>query len=245
MKKQVAVLSILMIVFTINLSHKAFCQKPAKLIDTKMLIQLISFKCIINYTSYALSMPTSQAMYAKDLANLFDEYLELNKKDPDYFLWKKYNADIKTLMKSMIGVKMFFNEKTSYPITFGSNPDGTTVMLTGGIVSDNVYNSLRLTLKQRAAKSIENEILPAFKNLQGAMSDPKIKYYGFISVYGCKDLSEEDRSSDGEVVTIVASALNIKKYIDATITDDQFIKLSQVYVYTGKSGLQKITVSID
>ena len=74
-------------------------------------------------------------------------------------------------------------------------------------------------------------IFPSLKYIYDAFANTKIKDIGASIIYGSKDFSD-DRSSlklKAEIVTLVVSMKNCKKFIDGKITQDEFVNLSEIY----------------
>ena len=62
------------------------------------------------------------------------------------------------------------------PVRFASKDNGL-VLVEASVGSDNIYNTLRLETKERAAKEIVATILPAIKQFRG-ISVPDVKSFG-------------------------------------------------------------------
>jgi hypothetical protein len=117
---------------------------------------------------------------------------------------------------------------TEVPIRLASK-DGALVAIISSVASRNVYNTLRLDAKERAAKEITDSILPEIRYLAASLS-PDYRYYGVIGIYGTKDLSKEDDEAKGELVALVASAGSCRKLANAEMTEEDFVAVSDVYI---------------
>lgn len=125
---------------------------------------------------------------------------------------------------------VYFHE-VALPIYFGLFNDTALSLVISGVVSDNVYNTLKLTSKQRAAEVIATYILPALKTLANNFTNKEIKYFGMSCVYGSKDFGDDDpNATKGEFVSFLAPSRLIKKYASSDITEDELINAADIFI---------------
>jgi hypothetical protein len=135
------------------------------------------------------------------------------------------------------------------PVRFAQAETGMVFLVTG-VGSSTVFNTLRTTPKSRAAKIISTKILPEMETFYDFFKDTDIKYCGMAVVYGSEDFSDESISRvslKAEVVTLVVSSENCKKFVDGIMTEDQLIDLSDIYLKDRDMGfnVKKIKVTIE
>jgi hypothetical protein len=130
------------------------------------------------------------------------------------------------------------------PVRFASKDNGL-VLVEASVGSDNVYNTLRLETKERAAKEIVATILPAIKQFRG-INVPDVKSFGVVAIYGTKDFSAPDSIPEPEVVALVASVENCRKLDEAEITEEDFVASSDIYLVDKDSAdARKVKISLD
>jgi len=158
-------------------------------------------------------------------------------------LFKKHRDSLSKLVS--VSPRPFLYGET--PVRFASKDGALTLLLTT-LVSQNVYNTLRLDAKQRAAKEIEDTVLPAMSVFSLVSSTADIKSFGVIVVYGTRDFSETDSilSRKGEVVALVASADRCRKLGQAELTEEEFVDSADVYLVDRDmiGGVRKVKVSL-
>jgi len=120
------------------------------------------------------------------------------------------------------------------------------VFLQGGIMFKYSLNTLKLNADERAATVVKESLLPGLANFRPLLASPDISYFCLVSGYIARDFSEDEDSiayKDGESVAIVISKANLKKYINAEITDDEVFKLASFYnANKSTKGIRKITI---
>jgi hypothetical protein len=153
----------------------------------------------------------------------------------------KYRADIMRLLTVNGHAPLLY---TMIPIHFVLKDNDLTLLL-ASVGSTKVYNTLRLDARQRAAKAIQEAVLPAMKRFT-VVHSTDIKNFGVLVAYGTKDFSDE-LSTKGELVALVAPAARCKKLADAELTEEEFVDAADVYVVDRDAigEVRKIKVSLD
>jgi len=173
----------------------------------------------------------------------------------EYNFALKYKETIKKIIDrlSFIGSErgMFLCDKSSIPISprFAQGENGIVFLVTG-VGSPTVYNTLRTTPKSRAAKIISSKILPEMQAFYDFFKDSDINYCGMTVIYGSQDFSDKSISGvslKAEVVTLIVSSDNCKKFVEGVITEDQLIDLSDIYLKDRDMGfnVKKIKVTLE
>lgn len=126
-----------------------------------------------------------------------------------------------------------------------ASKDNDLVLVETSVGSNNIYNTLRLETKQRAAKEIEATVLPAIKQFRG-INVPGVKSFGVVAVYGTKDFSAPDSTPKPEAVALVASVENCRKLDEAEITEEDFVASADIYLVDKDSfDARKVKISLD
>ncbi len=183
------------------------------------------------YLAFNSDNPSYRPKTAEQGAADFEKFVT-SKPDPplppklayEFAVLARNKAELSRLASVTLGRLIYIQD----PVRLATK-DGELTLFITSIGSDHVYNTLRLDTRQRAAKEIQASILPELKQFR-SLSVPSIKNYGVIAIYGTKDFSQEDSSPRPELVALVASASNCRKLADATITEEDLVAASDVYV---------------
>jgi hypothetical protein len=165
---------------------------------------------------------------SKKIFTLIKKYR--NKFDSTFIDFRNSNTD-----------KFVYFQDVALPIHFGLFNDTALSLLISGAVSDNVYNTLKLTLKQRAAKVITTYILPALKIVANNFTNKEIKYFGMSCAYGSKDFGDDDpNATKAEFVSFLAPSSLIRKYTSSDITEDELVNAAEIYISDRDMGIHEI-----
>ena len=153
----------------------------------------------------------------------------------EFNLIKKYKNNIdslflklKVLGSDQLG-KFVYLKEISLPIHFSLYGDTALSLIISGAFIGNVYNTLKLTSRQRATKVVTTYILPALKSFANSFHEKEIKYFGMTCVYGSKDFSD-DHSTEAEFVGFIAPVNIIRQYASKDITEDDLINAADVFI---------------
>lgn len=140
-----------------------------------------------------------------------------------------------------------YEARKELPIRFVRNNDGKLVFALTGVASDKVYNSVRLSVKQRAANILSSVIFPLAQSIDLFFKQTGIDYLALAVSYGSKNLSDEGAHPDGEVIVFVAPIEAIRQFGNHKITGDELLEKSEVYVGDKDSapGVRKIKVVLE
>lgn len=210
---------------------------------------------VAGITTDEVPLPRSGADTLKD----FEEWLQ---KKPEstaskeeisrYNLTLKYTDNIKKIFDELglIGNETgkFLHDKNDIPIYFAEMKNNIVFFVTS-VGSDKIFNTLRTSSKNRAAKIIQSMILPVMKSFQDSFKGSNIKYYGIIIGYGSKDFSDESDALNlrPEVLAFIVSSENCRKFSEGIITDDQLIDSSDIYLSDRdmRHQIKKIKVTLE
>jgi hypothetical protein len=155
----------------------------------------------------------------------------------EFNLIKKYRNNFDSAFNELklLGIdqlgEFFYTQDISLPIHFGLYGDTALSIIISGAYIDNVYNTLKLTSKQRATKVITTYILPSLKAFSENFSTKDIKYFGMTCLYGSKDFSSDEAlNTKGEYVAFIASSKLIQKYVAGDLTEDDLVDAADIYV---------------
>ena len=139
----------------------------------------------------------------------------------------------------------FLNSEPHSPVKF-ANFENKPAFLVLDAASSDVYNTLKLTARQRASRIITSCILPAFREYCRYLDD-RIPYYGLIVTFGSRNFLEDD-STKAESVAVIASAAQVKKYASNELTEDELVENASIYLSDrdeSGSDIKKIKIILD
>lgn len=255
-KNQRLPFAFLLIVITfplISFSQNKTTSKSTELTNMKSILERRCFDKISWQVQDA--KPEYKPVYAMLVINDIDKYL-LNWRPNDdsldiafrpkkiFSLIKKYRSSFeKTFLdlQSSEADKFLYFHRSSLPIYFGLFKDSALSLLFSGVVSDNVYNTLRLTAKERAAKVIATYILPALRIVAEDFNTKEIKYFGFSCVYGSKDFgNDEPNGTKAEFISFLAPSDLVRKYNSSDITESELVNAADIYISDRDMQLREI-----
>ncbi len=181
-----------------------------------------------------------------DVSEKIDSFLlAINKNHKSYPLTKKYRKQIDTVFMFLHG-EFFYWKEDIVPFRFDSfgEKNEKKAFVVAPIFTNQCYNSFKLSAKERASKSVIDELLPklrAFKYFKSA----EIKYIGLSCVYSCKDFTDDKAGNKIEFVGIVIPVNLLKKYVSGNITKEDFVNQIDIYSKDKDSiDLVKIKINI-
>ena len=199
-------------------------------------IDLVISKCGLYNGMSLLSKP--KKIEAKRTVSLIDDFIENytneESRKVEGALLKKYKRQISDYY---LGISSFgetsgainFADEKSFPSTFTAY-NGKLVFVQTGIYSDFAYNTLKLDSRERAMKAVSDIAIPSLYNFKPILDVSEIQFIMIIVGYTAQDFSSESiADKDAETIALLVSKTNLKKYINAEITDEQLLSLSIVY----------------
>lgn len=221
-------------------------QKPIspKLMNVKDVFSIANF----DKTTWSLYTQYNSDEYAptkaEDVMEDVDSYLSTtpteNKRRgeiKEFGLIKKYRNSIDTTFRGLkllgsdqLG-KFIYSKGISLPVHFGLMGDTALSFIVSGVYIDNIYNTLKLTARQRATKVVTTYMLPSLKSFANSFSDNEVKYFGMTCVYGSKDFSDNGvLATRPEFVAFIAPAKMIRQYFAGDLTEDELIDAADIFV---------------
>ena len=238
-------------------------QKPKPILPLSPLMTVLRTEFLfLNFNwelGIAYSENSNRPKLNEEVLEDFEEWLqrkprkEVIERITEYNLALKYKENIKEIFSdlSLIGNKtgMFlYDDTVEIPIRFAQK-ENKIVFIVTRVGSDNVFNTLRTTSKTRAAEIISSMILPEMRSFYDSFKGTDIKYYGMIIAYGSKNFLEESKVLDlkPEIVALIVSAENCKKFTEGLITEDEMIELSDIYLKDRDmlTGIKKTKITLE
>lgn len=139
----------------------------------------------------------------------------------------------------------FVRSKDCPVIRFAWTEKGTAVLLAPALTAYE-YNTLRTTQKHRAARTVEEVILPILPSFHRAFQGSDVAFYGMAVFYSCSEFGEPpapERFPEG--VALVVSAPDCQKLVDASITQEELMARSSCYLLTSGPTVTKAALSIE
>lgn len=170
----------------------------------------------------------------------------------DKFYIKKYKKEIDTLFTNMkfLGDSYctFLSVKNAeVPIKVSNYNVTSKLFLIKGIASTDIYNTLRLTSRQRASKIITTRIIPTLKSLKPILNK-EFDYVGLGVVFGSKDFSDKSALALKEdYVFFIAPKSKIIDFNNNKITEDELIQSADVYISDGEMSfdVKKVKIALE
>jgi hypothetical protein len=129
-------------------------------------------------------------------------------------------------------VGTFLHDLSHRPPVVFAQMDNRTCLIVADFTSDTIFNTLKLSTKQRAARVIEDCVLPKLGDFERALGDTDIAFYGVTVIYGSKDFSDESSvlNRQPEMVALVVPRDVCAAYVKGDITDGDLLQKSHVYL---------------
>jgi hypothetical protein len=176
----------------------------------------------------------------KSLADLSGDKIELDFK-------KKNKEQINTLFSSL---KFIGNDYAKYasdvnPVSILFKDEGR-IFFIQSIFIDDIFNTVKLSARQRAAKVISTYLINCLKESSSIISDKSISFFASGAAYGCKDLLEDNSSIEGEYVYIISSRIMIEKYSLGFISEEDLVNQSSIFLREKDNfSLKKVKISLE
>jgi formylmethanofuran:tetrahydromethanopterin formyltransferase len=220
--------------------------KPVQKIQAEILPEINDFDKVLKIavmtdkTTWSLGVNYKKENYVpikSEVVKIFiDSFIVSPKSNVcDKFYIKKYKKEIDTLFTNMkflgdsyctfLGVK-----NIEVPIKISNYNVTSKLFLIKGIASTDIYNTLRLTSRQRASKIITTRIIPSLKSLNPILNK-EFDFIGFGVVFGSKDFSDKSALPLKEdYVFFISTKSKIIDFNNNKITEDELIQSADVYI---------------
>ena len=237
--------------------------KPVQKTQVEILPEINDFDRVLKIavmsdkTTWSLGVNYKKESYvpikSEDVKIFIDSFIVAPKSNEcDKFYIKKYKKEIDTLFTNMkflgdsyctfLGVK-----NVEVPIKISNYNITSKLFLIKGIASTDIYNTLRLTSRQRASKIITTRIIPSLKSLKPILNK-EFDYVGLGVVFGSKDFSDKSSLAQKEdYVFFIAPKSKIIDFNNNKITEDELIQSADVYISDGEMSfdVKKVKISLE
>ena len=112
-------------------------------------------------------------------------------------------------------------------------------------MTDTVFNTLRLTEKQRAGKVVKDEVLDHLRALTDCCNAMGAKHLAFLVGYGFKDFGEKYSSTSVDILCFVASIDDCRRFLTMDITQEELVRRSEALVYGAGATLKKVEITLE
>jgi len=127
-----------------------------------------------------------------------------------------------------------------------ADKDGDLVLVVGPLVSQNIYNTLRVSEKQQAGSEVKDVVFGKLTALVECGDKTGAKHIAIIIGYGSRDFINEYATPDAQILGFVASLDDCHKFLRQEITQDEFVRRSQIFLSVSGSQLMKrIELTLD
>jgi len=145
----------------------------------------------------------------------------------------KYKEPIDSVFNSMnlIGNSLgefVYSKKSLPPLRICMYNDTSKIFFITGIAIQDVYNTLKLTSRQRASRIITSYLIPSLKALK-PMLNKEYEYVGLGAVFASKDFSNNSvLSTKEEYILFVVTAKKAMDFINGKITEDELVEFADI-----------------
>lgn len=189
---------------------------------------------VLNIEKYKAFTNIEALNYIKNLSTqktIDGEMLSYVKEDQNFYI-KQYIKNIESLFSklNLVDGNIIYFEPDTLPVQFSEFQNTTCFIVSSAEISI-VLNSLKLNENERIIKALKEYSLPILYNFQTSFNDSDVKYLGFTITYGVRDFSTDEKdalNTNQEVVSIVFSKADLNKFINAELSDNDFIKKSNI-----------------
>lgn len=206
---------------------------------------------VVNMTS-RLEVGANKFIYEfpMDMGNSIKEHIDtLNVKDDNYRFLSNNQEVLSNMMNNIcseIGDDIILLKTNEFPICLTKYKNNAGLLLFNNFMYPSSFNTLRTNYRQRAAQIISTLITPGLDIACIYEYKPSVKYIGMGVVYGAKDFSNDSAYGVSEVVYMVSSIEDIKKYHEGILTEDDLVEGSDIWVDSeNSSGLKKVKIKLE
>ncbi|MBK8368172.1 MAG: hypothetical protein IPL10_12350 [Bacteroidetes bacterium] len=181
------------------------------------------------------SMPEYTPVGTSIISSNVNSYT-LTAKDLNSNYITKYKTNFNSLFSGLTifgtdqTASFIYSKNAKSPINFCLNGDTALTVLLSSVYIENVYNTTKLSARQRATKVLTSYLIPQLKVFSNNFTQSEIKYFGFSAVYGSKDFIDDSSKPKAELVSIVVPQILIKKYASGSITEDDLVAGSEIWL---------------
>jgi hypothetical protein len=176
----------------------------------------------------------------------FKSWLEKNKgrdETPDgqcYANVSKYTPALITLLDGLrlnAGGLLYLDDDMPFRVFAKEKSEG---VLLSAVTSGEIYNTLKIGARQRAAKEFDSTAMPILREMRAAFSQTPAQFYGVMIMYGTRDFSKDEIGGldvHPDILAVVTDRENCRNLADGKITEDEFADKSDIYLSSGKDAV--------
>ncbi len=121
------------------------------------------------------------------------------------------------------------DETDAIPLSF-AQIDGKYCLVITRVALDEVLNTLKFDAKERAVYMAEGRLLPMLPGMRYALDGLGFPYVAIVIFYGSQNFLDRDEPAKPEALAIVASTKNVLQFVNADISQVDFLRRAQVYL---------------
>jgi len=185
---------------------------------------------------------------------IIDNYIDsisavkiIQKDYEDFILIKKYSENFKEYFDGLYYSKSYFYLDYPPPFKFSHYYDTGLVLMFSSMCGHQIFNSDKSTQNERAKSVLIDDAIPLLNNYD-LIPDCKIKYVMIPCMYHCANFNDENYKYEEyklECVTILVPVIVAKEYSKKTITKDDLIAKSYVYLSDDNFGGEMVKVKLE
>lgn len=122
-----------------------------------------------------------------------------------------------------------FATGTDVPLQLATHR-GQAVVIIEGLVSENVFNTLRTTSRSRAVSVATALVLPSLKRIDPLCNLPAIGFVAIQGVYGSRSFLDKSEKPEAETLTVVVLAAACRDFIAGRVSEDDLIAGADVFL---------------
>ena len=133
------------------------------------------------------------------------------------------------------------------PIRVLSYNKTSTIFFITSIALQEVYNTMKFTSRQRAAKVITEYLIPSIKKMEPVMNKG-FTYIGISAVFGSKDFSSDYvLATKPEYILFVVPSKKANDFVKGEITEEELVESADIISSDRDmgSGTKKIKIKIE
>lgn len=159
--------------------------------------------------------------------------------------WGGNRAEIPYLQKHLMPLARMFDamtligpesgaldrNKEDSPVNFALSNDTNITLVIRGIHLEVVYNTLKLTSRQRATKALTTYIIPSLHKITENFTAQEVPYLAISATYGSKDaLDKSVLGLKSEVLMVIIPTVKAAAFANGSLTEDELVDGMEIYL---------------
>ena len=149
----------------------------------------------------------------------------------------QHKADLTELVDSLdslgpseyVILRSLLDETDPVPLSF-AHVDGKYCLVITRLALGEVLNTVKFDAKERAVYMAEGRLLPMLPGMRYALDGLGFPYLAIVIFYGSQNFLDRDKLAKPEALAIVASTKNVLQFVNADISQVDFLRRAQVYL---------------